>query len=99
MTTPNAKTPESKDEPEPKEELKAKVKPKAGTWSPIDTAPQDGTDFLAALMPGGRQVVAHWHADQAGWAVDERPVEPTHWQPLGPLPEAEKQGKAKEEKE
>jgi hypothetical protein len=73
------------------------VKGTAGSWSPIDSVPPevkaDGRDVLVALLPGGRQVVAHW--DGAAWVADG-PVAPTHWQPLGPLPDVTEEPVAKE---
>jgi hypothetical protein len=76
-----------------------------GTWAPIDTVPPEvkaeGTDVLVALLPGGRQVVAHWDLALAppGWAVDGRPVTPTHWQPLGALPVVKEEKEKVTEKE
>lgn len=71
-------------------------------WQPIEFAPRDGTHILACRMPIGIRVttmtnpptVVHWFDDpeEPGFytSVNERapesPYNPTHWQPLGPLP-------------
>lgn len=65
-------------------------------WDLIATAPdtaKDGHDVLAAVMPGGRQLVVHWNATAGGgrgaWVADDplRPVYPTHYQELPAPPE------------
>jgi hypothetical protein len=74
-----AKTP-PKDAPE-----KA---PPADAWQPIATAPLDGRDLLLVVLPGGRLFIG-WYGDRHGikcWLADDRRIEPTHWQPLPPLP-------------
>jgi hypothetical protein len=30
-------------------------------------------------------VITHW--DGVAWVAEGHPVQPTHWQPLGPLPD------------
>lgn len=63
-------------------------------WQPIETAPKDGTDFLA-YGPGGvgdRKIMAVMHASESGefwrlshvsgWEYDVDIEEPTHWMPL-----------------
>lgn len=48
-------------------------------WQPIETAPKDGTWFLAyeADVP---MYTAHW--DEDGWYDLEWKCRPTHWMPL-----------------
>lgn len=70
-------------------------------WQPIETAPKDGTRFLAYQAPFGISIV---HRHDAGgearnprhhyecWALDDRyghPCKPTHWQPLPEPPAIE----------
>ena len=67
------------------------------TWKPIETAPKDGSTFLAVCLEGYIQVVM-W--DSSGKTCDEegdvdyytsemtdRYVCPTHWMPLPAPPE------------
>lgn len=61
---------------------------KANVWQPIETAPKDGTRFLAyrkSIYP----VVCFWNEKHLGtreWGF--HPLEnPTHWMPLPTLPE------------
>lgn len=55
-------------------------------WQPIETAPKDGTSFLACV--GIWQTVCHWHphghwssvgAVYSPYPSDEQPI---HWMPL-----------------
>ena len=62
-------------------------------WTPIETAPRDGTDILAwrdKLDPGDSPMmeVVYWHRDGKLWCVCEPwcRVEPTHWHPLPAAP-------------
>jgi len=71
-------------------------------WQPIETAPKDGSHILACRIPIGIRVtvnthpptVVHWFddPDHPGFytSVNEmapnNPFDPTHWQPLDPLP-------------
>lgn len=74
-----------------------KVKVKAGPvldWKPIDTAPQDGTKFLAYEGNDESQFYICWYENQfstnwAGWQTvwDDEP-EPTHWCDLPNTPES-----------
>lgn len=59
-------------------------------WHPIETAPRDGTRFLA--LEGRRHFDCWWHwfgADQVYNWQDEADSEPdpTHWMPLPPPPQ------------
>lgn len=71
--------------------------PTQSPWQPIETAPKDGTQFLAAW--GDRVIVTYWLDNTktatpwAGWRVPSmttmRPGEcPTFWQPLPTAPGA-----------
>lgn len=71
-------------------------------WKPIETAPKDGTHILACRIPIGIRVtvntnpptVVHWFDDpndpgfytSVNAVAPEYPYNPTHWQPLDPLP-------------
>jgi hypothetical protein len=71
-------------------------------WRPIETAPKDGTHILACRKPIGIRVtvnthpptVVHWFDDpndpgfytSVNAVAPEYPYNPTHWQPLDPLP-------------
>ena len=66
-------------------------------WKPIETAPKDGTPFLATYLWLGelRQLVADW-SDKAKtwkWAGQSKciafPVELIHWKPLSTPPAKE----------
>jgi hypothetical protein len=58
------------------------AQPAPSAWRPIETAPKDGTIFLAT--EGSAMVTTYWHPNQ--WkAVDW--ANPTHWMPLPPPPE------------
>ena len=65
------------------------------TWQEIETAPQDGTKFLAFQLDDECQVFVCWYENQfspnwAGWQTtwDNEP-EPTHWMPMPQLPRAD----------
>jgi len=49
-------------------------------WQPIETAPKDGTEFLA-INNGGYQFVVWWNVD-AFQCIDDVIDNLTHWQPL-----------------
>ena len=56
-------------------------------WQPIETAPKDGSVFLACV--GNWMTVAHWHRSQQclatnGPTYERYPADeiPTHWMPL-----------------
>lgn len=64
-------------------------------WQPIETAPKDGTPYLAVEMAGGKAIdwaVCSWHVTSKGrkWmnvlgsaGHDCEPtIDPTHWTPL-----------------
>lgn len=73
-------------------------------WQPIETAPKDGTAFLAIeafsrvdeednLHPGDCEVVK-WSKTADGWiafGVKLGSFEPTHWMPLPPPPDTPSQ--------
>jgi hypothetical protein len=57
-------------------------------WQPIETAPKDGTEFLA-FQPGWELDFAWWDQARGMW-MDRHGDQtvPTHWIPLPPPPEA-----------
>ena len=58
----------------------------AAAWSPIESAPRDGTVILVPLRRfDGRVDVVTTHWSLSGWAGADKP---THWQPL-PAPPKE----------
>jgi hypothetical protein len=58
-----------------------------GEWRPIASAPKDVADGLLGHIPFvGRRVI--WWIEGFGWTSQVCVVEPTHWQPLPPPPEA-----------
>jgi hypothetical protein len=77
-------------------DLEATVQPAPVTveaWQPIETAPKDGTRFLA--YEGGRECKHYecwWNSDFSdweGWQDDwGGEPEPTHWMPFLPPPRA-----------
>jgi hypothetical protein len=66
----------------------------AAAWQPIETARQDGSDMLLALVSNGEFVrgIGRWQVydepDKPGfWSVTEWfGAVPTHWMPLPPPP-------------
>lgn len=65
-------------------EIAAYVPAALAGWQPIETAPKDGTRFLAA-WPDGRREIALW-SHNAWWSAGtgwlRHSKEPTDWQPL-----------------
>lgn len=63
-----------------------------GAWQPIETAPRDGTKFLAlARGPGGvGMIVARQKPGWSGWQTvpGDWTCVPSHWMPLPEPPEA-----------
>lgn len=60
-----------------------------GKWQSIESAPRDGTNFLAC-SPQSSVFLAHWAngvVDSSSWEDDDgyRERHATHWMPL-PLP-------------
>ena len=63
-------------------------------WMPIETAPRDGAEIIAARFSGSRCSwlgAARWDdcdPDYHAWYCpqDDQDVEPTHWMPLPPPP-------------
>lgn len=69
-------------------------------WQPIETAPRDGTPFLAAHEMGGVISITWYgktsHIPLYGWCQGDDPEDidlwhPTHWMPL-PAPPASATG-------
>lgn len=64
-------------------------------WQPIDTAPKDGTRFLAAwrrlIGTDWGYVVMHYRDNRllVSWDHDYLNVKPTHWMPLPEPPKRE----------
>lgn len=62
-------------------------------WQPIETAPRDGTEFLACWAKGGTHAIVAW-TEGMGWtdanSDDGFLVPPTHWQDLPAPPEDDK---------
>ena len=69
------------------------------TWQPIETAPKDGTQFLAFEIftafeePLPRTFIAQWwpgnELNRADWTDSSSMYcTPTHWMPLPAAPEA-----------
>ncbi len=61
-------------------------------WQPIETAPRDGSRFLAFQRGDGDQRFECWWQDDfgiwSGWMDDwDGEPEPTHWMPLPTPPE------------
>ncbi len=67
----------------------------SGGWMPIETAPKDGASILVHCG-GDLQAVCYWSTSLwvskgGAWIYEECrsdtvELEPTHWQPLPPLP-------------
>lgn len=64
-------------------------------WQPIDTAPKDGTPFLAYDSHRQAMFVAKWHHNYSDnpadgyWSNivgDDDTCHPTHWMPLPKAP-------------
>lgn len=59
------------------------------TWQPIETAPRNGTRFLACNREG--QIIIGRFVNRIAFAADSwggvRDTEPTHWMPLPPPPQ------------
>lgn len=82
----------------------AAAPPQTEVWRPIETAPRDGTEFIA-YRPDAGAFAATWHHpahEDGGWDVEAEPVlfsasgedltdiTPTHWLPLpAPPPTSE----------
>lgn len=70
----------------------AEIERLRASWQPIETAPKDGTAFLAIVEQFS--YVCIWHRHRQCW-TDGGPAymtipadeQPTHWQPLPPPPE------------
>ena len=63
-------------------------------WQPIETAPKDGTRFLAYEPRHEYRYYECWWEDDfrdwSGWQDDfDSEPKPTHWMPLPEPPEAE----------
>ena len=60
------------------------------TWQPIETAPKDGTWFLAHRPAWALPEIVRWSSYCGGyWQSMETSVEPTHWMPLPSPPTPE----------
>jgi hypothetical protein len=66
----------------------------SAAWQPIETAPKDGTWFVAVAF-GYHPAIVRWHkeGDREGWQDDEdgSPWSPalwelTHWLDIRPIP-------------
>jgi hypothetical protein len=59
-------------------------------WNAIQSAPKDGSEFIAFWWEEKWPCVAlvHWDAIDHGWFEDEFDVYPTHWMPIPPPPDA-----------
>jgi len=67
----------------------ADAKREATAWQPIETAPKDGSKFIAWDRGQGCPLfTAHWNLEEAQWfTVHERWIGPmTHWMPLPEAP-------------
>lgn len=62
-------------------------------WQPIETAPKDGTEFLACELLARTDAPGYWDkfvcawGNGYGWHSDGHRVAPTHWQPWPADPE------------
>jgi hypothetical protein len=75
----------------------------AQAWQPIETAPKDGTWFLAASSQYRVACPARWHAHSFQWLTTMLELKhcghwsghpPTHWMPLPAPPEPPEKGGA-----
>lgn len=65
-------------------------------WMPIETAPKDGTPFLAYQRNGGPDLYPCWFVNDqyegAFWQNDyDNEPSPSHWRPL-PAPPSHEEG-------
>lgn len=62
-------------------------------WSPIETAPKDGTEILAITKKGNMHVISYDDIFAASWRIvnDQglSEVAPSHWLPLPAAPKVE----------
>jgi len=65
----------------------------SGGWMPIETAPKDGKGILICRTGFDCVVSARWSTHYDQWSTGSGPMaffaEPTHWQPLPPLPKGD----------
>ena len=65
------------------------------TWQTIETAPKDGTEFLAYWSGSKCFSLVGWYNDR--WHETETPAEvstPTHWMPLPEPPKSRTEARA-----
>ena len=67
--------------------------PLAQSWQPIETAPKDGTQIIIAVAGDEYEPSWAWWSDRhRAWFIPHTSIayqmEPTHWMPLPPPPEA-----------
>ena len=66
------------------------MNPKFGTWQPIETAPKDGTEFIAYCPDKSETKLRVLRFDGDCFLAHNSFVsDPTHWMPLPPGPEGE----------
>jgi len=61
-------------------------------WQPIESAPRDGTRFLAWCPYVGRVIMRINGVHRETWAIDPSgrlSCDPSHWMPLPPAPTQE----------
>ena len=70
-----------------KDEMRAVLEAALPQWQPIETAPKDGSSFLACN--GNWQTVCAWHRHHHCWVSNgpfyaryDPDEQPTHWMPL-----------------
>lgn len=80
----NAASPASKEDPEWSRLFAIADRGAEIQWRPIETAPKDGTCFLA--KQGYAMVTTYWHRDH--WAKVDW-LDPVEWMPLPPPPKGE----------
>ncbi len=66
-------------------------------WKPIETAPMDGTHFLAGqwFIEAGKpefHCAVTWWSSTWGFGGDTRVEDPTHWMPLPEPPSTQTEG-------